>query len=179
MTINGKRRFLKVGQPSQHGVRLLRADSEKAVIEVDGKQQTVKLSTTIHSNYSAAKRREVAVSRGAGNGYYVSGKIAGQRISMLVDTGASLVAMNSEHAAQLGIDYRKNSKRGTITTASGIVEAYNFTLPKVSVSGITVRNVKATVIEGKFPHKVLLGMSYLQHVKMEKKAGSLVLSEKY
>ena len=50
------------------------------------------------------------------------------------------------------------------------------TLRSVSVGGIRVENVQATVLEGDFPSTILLGMTYLQHVDMEENNGVLSLS---
>jgi hypothetical protein len=35
------------------------------------------------------------------------------------------------------------------------------------------------VLDGAFPQKILLGMSYLRHVKMEESDGVLMLTSKY
>ena len=47
------------------------------------------------------------------------------------------------------------------------------------IGGIAVNNVEGMVLEGKFPEKVLLGMSYLRHVEMSEKGGVLMLLQKY
>ena len=49
-------------------------------------------------------------------------------------------------------------------------------LNSVSVGGIRVDNVEATVVESDFPATVLLGMSYVRHVKIEEQNGILSLS---
>jgi aspartyl protease family protein len=54
--------------------------------------------------------------------------------------------------------------------------AYSVTLQSVSVGGIQVDNVPATVLEGVFPGTVLLGMSYLRHVKLQEHNGILSLT---
>ena len=47
------------------------------------------------------------------------------------------------------------------------------------MGGITAHNVQAAVIEGDYPIDVLLGMSYLRHVRMRENAGVLLLERKY
>jgi aspartyl protease family protein len=44
------------------------------------------------------------------------------------------------------------------------------------VGGIEVENVLATVVEGNYPVTILLGMSYLKHVKLQEHNGVLTLS---
>ncbi len=178
LNIDGQRTLLKAGETGPQGVRLLRADSQRAVVVIGDEQRTLTLSTRIHSSYSKAPKREVALSKHGGHSYFVNGRINGRSVEMLVDTGATHIAMNSEHARQLGIDYESEGKKGGLSTASGVVQAWYLNLNSVSVAGITVHNVKASVSEGLFPSKVLLGMSYLNHVKLEEKGGLMYLQEK-
>ena len=94
---------------------------------------------------------------------------------MLVDTGANVVALNSAQAGTLGVDYSAGTT-ARVETASGMVNAWYVTLQSVDVGGIRVDNVEATVVEGDFPSTILLGMTYLRHVKMEETDGVLSLS---
>ena len=57
-----------------------------------------------------------------------------------------------------------------------MVAAWSVTLRSVDVGGIAVNNVPATVVEGNYPAMVLLGMTYLRHVKIEENQGILTLS---
>ena len=61
-------------------------------------------------------------------------------------------------------------------TASGSVPARLVNLQSVDVGGIRVDNVEATVVEGEFPSTILLGMTYLRHVRMQETGGVLSLS---
>ncbi|MGI9285941.1 MAG: retropepsin-like aspartic protease family protein [Pseudomonadales bacterium] len=179
LNIDGKRRLLKAGQTSPEGVRLLSAGPKQAHIEMNGKRHSLSLSKTISSDFSAPAKRQVLVNKSRHNAYYTSGTINGQTVKLLIDTGATSVAMNSKVAKRLGIDYLLHGKKGSVRTASGVTSAYYIKLNSVAVGGITVNNVAASVIEGDFPHEILLGMSYLSHVKMEEQQGVLSLQQKY
>ena len=179
LNIDGKRRLLKAGQISPEGVRLVGANPQQAQIEIDGKRHSLRLSKTISSAFAAPVKRRVAVHKTRNNAYYTSGTINGQTVKLLIDTGATSVAMNSKIAKRLGLDYLLHGKQGSVRTASGITKAYNITLKSVAVGGIAVKNVAAVVIEGSFPHEILLGMSYLSHVKMDENNGVLALQQKY
>ena len=61
-------------------------------------------------------------------------------------------------------------------TASGLTDAYQVTLNSVSVGGIRVDNVPAMVVSGDYPATVLLGMSFLRHVRIEENNGILSMS---
>lgn len=179
LNIDGKRRVLKAGQTSPEGVRLISASPRQAQVELHGKRLTLKLSKTINSGFSVPDKRRVSVNKSRRNAYYTPGTINGQTVNLLIDTGATSVAMNSKQARRLGIDYLLHGKKGSVRTASGIAPAYYIKLSSVAVGGIAVNNVAATVIEGKFPHAILLGMSYLNHVDMEERQGVLTLQQKY
>ncbi len=108
--------------------------------------------------------------------YITTAEINGRQIQVLVDTGASSVAMSETHANALGIDHYNGTPIRTVT-ASGEASARLVTLNSVSVGGIRVDNVRSAVVDGDFPQMVLLGMSFLQHVKMQDENGLLTISK--
>lgn len=178
LLVDGKQRMLKVGSRSPEGVLLVYADTKKATIEVDGKRHQLTLSKRIATQYERAPRSEVAIVRNATNQYITDANINGKRIKVLVDTGATAVALSSKDAKRLGIRYKKG-KPSQAVTASGVAKAYEVTLERISLGAITVRNVSAMVIEGGFPVQVLLGMSYLNHVNIREQGGTMYLQSKY
>lgn len=174
LKVNGKRKMLKAGQ-SFEGVTLVAARSESVTIEIQGKRQTLGLSRYIGSSYEEADSQAISLNRDTGNQYRTNVVIDGKSVLALVDTGATTVAMSGNQARALGIDYY-GGDLGRVSTASGLADAYSITLRSVSVGGITVNNVRASVVEGDYPSIVLLGMTYLRHVKMEEQDGVLTLS---
>ena len=119
-------------------------------------------------------RSVVTIVRDARLQYRTGAVINGRRAQVIVDTGANLVALSSTQARQMNIDY-SSGKPSRVQTASGTGEAYAITLDTVSIGGIKVRNVPATVVKGDYPDTILLGMSYLRHVSMQEKDGVLSL----
>ena len=177
LLIDGNQQLLKAGQTSPEGVGLIRADTRSAVIEVGGQRQTLGLSKRISANFQVPQKKTTVVHRDGNNQYLVTGAINGVNTEMLVDTGATAVAMSSTTAQSLGIDFRKEKNRGYARTASGTVTSYQVMLSSVSVGEITLYNVRAFVNEGDFPHVVLLGMSFLRHVEMRDTKGVLYLEQ--
>ncbi|MBN1379902.1 MAG: hypothetical protein JXA04_11790 [Gammaproteobacteria bacterium] len=57
LTVDGKQVFISLGQTKQ-GVRLVEADETHAVIEVDGRQQTLRLDKSIAKEYSSPDQYE-------------------------------------------------------------------------------------------------------------------------
>ena len=174
LKIDGERKMLKAGQ-SYKGVTLVSAYSRTATLEVDGKQHVVGLSRRIGADFQEPKEQVVNIRRDERLQYNTSILINGRTMPALVDTGANLVALSSKHAQALSIDY-KTGFQSQVETASGMVGAWLITLRSVSVGGIRVENVQATVVDGSFPTTILLGMSYLKHVEMKENNGVLSLS---
>ncbi len=179
LEIDGARRVLKVGDTSPEGVRLLAADSESALLEIDGRQQRMALGSQISGSYKAPQRVEVHVWPDTRGMYRMPGSINGQTVSFLVDTGATHVSMNAEQARRLGIDYRVHGERGMASTASDVVPVYRVNLERVQLGDITLRQVSAIVLEGTQPPDVLLGQSFLNRLEMRRESEAMVLKEKY
>ncbi len=175
LKIDGTSQLLKSGETSPRGVTLLRADSAKAVIEYEGSQRTLLLSDRISSTYEDPGSVTVSVQMNDRGQYVTTGSINGRPVRFLIDTGANIVAMNAGMAGELGIDFSQGRKVRT-ATASGSTMAVSVVLDSVIVGGITVRNVRAAVLEGDYPKDILLGMSFLRHVEIQKNAGLMVLT---
>jgi len=174
ITIDGARKTLKAGQ-SHAGVTLVSADAKAAVVEVNGVRQTLGLHQRITGAYREPSSRRVDIPRNARMQYRTTATINGRSTQVLVDTGANVVAMNANHAAALGVDFRAGQP-SRLETASNVIDAWTVTLQSIDVGGIRVDNVRATVTEGSFPSTILLGMTYLEHVEMRESNGVLSLS---
>ena len=178
LTVNGQQRLLRQGAVSPEGVKLITANSRTAVISVNGQQQTLTLSGQIRSQYSEASRHSVTIPLNSYGQYLTHGLINGQGAELLVDTGASVVAMSELQANQLGIEYATKGIPGFVETASAKVSSYQVTLDQVDIGGLKAYNVQAVVLLGELPSKILLGMSYLRNVELNEKQGMLNLLEK-
>jgi aspartyl protease family protein len=174
LMINGQRKMLRVGQ-SFDGVTVVVADPASATVEFDGRTEEVGLSKRITSNFQVLQERRHTIARDANRQYLTNAIINGRRVQVLVDTGANVVALSAAQANSLGIDFNAGEP-SRVETASGITSAYSITLQSVSVGGIKIENVQATVVAGDYPTTVLLGMSYLQHVKIQEHNGILSLT---
>jgi aspartyl protease family protein len=100
------------------------------------------------------------ISRSADGHYWAQADVEGRAVRMLVDTGASVVALTREDALRLGLRLTPTDFTQTVETASGPVMAAAIELDHVSVAGARVEDVRALVVEEGLPHS-LLGMSYL------------------
>jgi aspartyl protease family protein len=178
LRIDGQERLLKAGKTSPEGVRLVSADSKQAVVEFNGKQVVLHLSDRINSAYEEPTVRNVSVQINSMGQYITTGSINGRPVRFLIDTGANIVAMNSQIAASLGIDF-KSGQPMQLTTASGKVSSRAINLESVRVGDISATNVQAVVLEGQFPVDILLGMSFLKNVKITENAGLMLLQGQF
>lgn len=177
LMINGQRHTLRVGQ-SRDGVMLVATQAATATLEIDGRSETIGLSQRVGTLYHAPQDKVVTIARDSAMQYQTTAIINGRSVLVLVDTGANTVALSAAQARAMNIDY-SGGVPGKVETASGMSTGYEITLQSVVVGGIEVSSVPAMVIEGDYPATVLLGMTFLRHVKMQENNGILSLSRSH
>ncbi len=176
LIIDGEQVLLKKGK-EKFGVKLISATSKDALLEINGQRQRVGLSKQIGGQYRAPDKTIVRLTSQRGGHYWTRGQVNGRGVDFLVDTGASLIAMNISTARRLGIDYEKGERSG-ISTANGVVETRLVTLNKVTIGGITQYNVAASVSLNDALPVTLLGNSFLSRVNLRTDDGVLVMEAK-
>ena len=174
--IDGKQRLLRAGETSPEGVTLIEADSRRATLEIDGEREVYLLGDEIRTGFAAPEGRIVSIPMNTQGMFVVAGTINDQPVTFHVDTGATAVALSSQLAARLGIDYRRGTP-APVRTASGSTTAWFLDLDSVQVGEIRLENVRAGVLEGGSPVMPLLGMSFLGRVDMSKRSMLLELRQ--
>jgi aspartyl protease family protein len=154
------------------GVMLKSSSGRGAIVIIDGKEVKLGLNQSIAGNFKKPDRSKLKIYPDSSGMYYVKGRINGQSTRFLVDTGATFVTMSGNKARSLKIDFRKGTP-STAQTASAIVPVWQIRLDSVTIGGIKLTNIDATVIAGSRPVEVLLGNSFLQHTQLQK-AGSVL-----
>lgn len=177
--IDGKQRLLKVGETSPEGVKLIRSDSEHALLEIAGKREEFRLGADMHTSLAAPDVQRVQIARDNHGMFRTTGAINGIPVSFMVDTGATAIAMSAGMAERLGIAFRHDGEPTMVQTASGVVKAWRVMLKTVKVGEIERPLVAAAVIEADTGSEILLGMSFLSTVKLEKQNNLLVLEARY
>ena len=119
----------------------------------------------------------LTISRGDNGQFNVEAVIDGRRMELLVDTGASVIALREGDAARLGIHPAERDYTMSVSTANGNVRAAQIELNRVEVGSLTVRNVAALVLPDAALGQNLLGMSFLSRVRWEQRNGRLVLEQ--
>lgn len=106
-------------------------------------------------------------------GHFVaSGRINGEPVVFLVDTGATQVALSAQLAKRLHLDLRGQRH---IETASGVAQGQQVFLRRLQLGSLVLQDVPALVIDGMSDDRVLLGMSVLKHLEFTQRAGTLTL----
>jgi aspartyl protease family protein len=121
----------------------------------------------------AATGTEVVLVRNRAGHYVADGEINGERVTFLVDTGATTVALPLSLARRLGLAL---GAAVTVQTANGPKVAYQTRLASVRLGGIEQRDVAAIASDGMEGAGVLLGMSFLRHLDFSQRDGRLVLA---
>jgi aspartyl protease family protein len=118
----------------------------------------------------------VTVSADLRGHFVVHPTLDGRRVRMLVDTGASILALSHEDAQIAGVQVSPRDYTGRIATANGIVQAAPVRIGEVRIGDIVVRNVEGVVLPPGKLGTSLLGMSFLKRLGgFEIAQGRLVL----
>jgi aspartyl protease family protein len=124
-----------------------------------------------------ASSRTLSIPRDARGHFQTEGRIDGQRISFMVDTGASVVALNEKSAARFGLRPSRGDYNATVSTANGTIRAARTRLAMVELGGLVVRDVDAMVLPDEALSENLLGLSFLSKLKRFEYAGGKMLLE--
>lgn len=115
---------------------------------------------------------------GRGGHFQVNARAEGRHLTLLVDTGATLVAFTWESGLALNLVSPGAPPNMQVSTANGTVRAWRATLPRLEVEGLAVSGVEAMVMPPGALGVNLLGMSYLSRLRrFEFAQNSLVLEQ--
>jgi len=103
--------------------------------------------------------------------------INGHGIGVMIDTGATSVALRYEDAARLGLHAEPEEFVIPIATANGGTKAARAILQEIRIGNIRVRNVEALIVPAKALSTNLMGMSFLKRLTRVQIAGSKLLLE--
>lgn len=149
--------------------RLLESDQSRMV-------SAARLSPDDESIDQAYAR--VTLRAGRGGHFHADAHLNGLSMPVLIDTGASVVALTYDDGRRLGVIAPGDRWDMKVQTANGVARAKRVTLDSVRVGGIIVRNVAAVVTDEGAMTTNLLGMSFLNRLgRFEMRDGRLVMEE--
>ncbi len=178
LMVDGQRTSIRSGQISEQGIKLISSTTRSAVLEIDGKQKTYQMGTSVSANFTQREQITEQVIIDRYGMFRAHGSINGQSVRFLIDTGASSVAMSARDARKLGIQYRLDGIESTAQTASGTTKAWRIKLKSVRLGQLHEKNIWGMVVDGDYPRHVLLGMTFLNRMKVQKEGNKMILTRK-
>jgi aspartyl protease family protein len=121
--------------------------------------------------------RTTSIPRGANGHFETTAAVDDRRISFMVDTGASVIALRQEEALRLGIRPAQRDYTTKVATANGVIFAAPIELNRVDVGGVVVHHVAALVLPDEALAQNLLGMSFLSRIHWQYQGGRLILEQ--
>jgi aspartyl protease family protein len=109
-----------------------------------------------------APARETRLERMENGHFYADPSINGQPVHVVIDTGASFVALTKADAQRIGIPFSESEFDVVGTGASGPVRGKLIELERIDLDGKEVRRVRGAVLEGL--DISLLGQTYLSRI---------------
>ena len=165
-----------VGSQIDTDSKLTAADDQAATFKIHGKTLVIPIGS--HINRVAPGAGSSITMQADSQGHYITmGQINGGSIRMLVDTGATMIALPAADAVRLGIDYRRGQP-GFVNTANGSAAVYRVKLESVRIGDLQLSQVDATVQESGLPF-ALLGMSFLSRTDINRSGSQMTLTKRY
>lgn len=126
----------------------------------------------VYSRAGSDGTTEVRLAQNRAGHYVATGRINGQPVVFLLDTGATSVSVPEGLARRLGL---RRGQAGLARTANGTVTTYATRLESVELGDIGMRGVEAHINPGMGGDEVLLGMSFLRFLEFSQRDGVLTL----
>jgi aspartyl protease family protein len=183
--MGGKALLLVDGRPPKSvapgetylGVKLVSAANEEAVVEIAGKRATLRMGESPVSVKGKGAGSKIVLTADSQGHFMGPGKINGQAMQFMVDTGATTVALGVNDAERMGIAY-KNGEQIRLSTANGNSVGWRIRLQSVRIGDVELPGVEAVVTPASMPY-VLLGNSFLTQFQMSRINDQMVLERRY
>ena len=117
---------------------------------------------------------ELTLERNRAGHYVAEGEINGKRVTFLLDTGATWVAVPLALGRELGL---RRGAAVTLQTANGAATGYQTRLDRVRLGPLELTDVGAVMADGLDADVVLLGMSFLKRVEFTQRGDQLILRQ--
>jgi aspartyl protease family protein len=124
-------------------------------------------------SFNELGQQEVVLDMNRYGHYIASGTINNHNVDFLLDTGATLVAIPEHIANKLNLI---KGRKFLSQTANGTSTSYTTTLDKLSLGGLVMTHVPASISTGMEFDEILLGMSFLKHLQLTQSARQLTIT---
>ncbi len=122
--------------------------------------------------------RSVTLTASRNGHFFARAYINGRPIAVMVDTGATKIALTYEDAERLGLRPHGSDFTLTTRTANGIARAAPVTLDDVRIGDVEVSDLRGSIAERGKLHITLLGMEFIRKLeRFELRGRELILVE--
>ena len=119
-------------------------------------------------------QKEVVLQSSTHGHYVATGKINNEKVTFLVDTGASYVSVPEKVANKIGLE---KGAPMLVSTANGQVTVYSTSLDTVSIGDIVLQDIKADINPHMDGDEILLGMSFLRYLSVTHQGEQLTIRQ--
>jgi aspartyl protease family protein len=119
-------------------------------------------------------QKEIVLQRNSYGHYVSNGTINGHRVTFLLDTGASDIAIPEATANRIEL---KKGRSMIVKTANGNARAYRTRLASVALGEIKLYDLNATILPNITGGEILLGMNFLKHFEITQKGKTLTIKQ--
>ena len=116
--------------------------------------------------------QEIVLKRSSNGHYVFDGEINRQRVTFLVDTGATMTAIPARLQQPLGL---RAGPATSVSTANGVTTAYLTRLEQMALGDIELFDVNASIVQGMEIDEVLLGKNVLRHFELVQRDNQLII----
>ncbi len=165
---------------SHKRVKVLSTQGDQAVVEIDGKRQTLRVGdapASVGGGPAPTRGSRIVLTASGGGHFFTQGTINNKQVQFVVDTGATQVAMGAGQAERLGIEYRKGQML-MASTANGNIPMWRVRLASVRIGDVEVYDVEGSVLASNMPY-VLLGNSFLSRFQLTRDNSQMVLERRF
>ena len=183
--MGGKALLLVDGKPPKSvapgethlGVKVISVAADEALVEINGKRATLRLGESPVSVKGKSSGNKIVLVADSQGHFIGPGRINGQSMQFVVDTGATVVSLGMNDADRMGINY-KNGEPVRMSTANGNSNGWRIRLSSVRIGDVELSGVEAVVTPSSMPY-VLLGNSFLTQFQMTRINDQMVLERRY
>ena len=128
----------------------------------------------LQGRVSEGGAREVVLDRNRGGHYVAPGRINGEPVTFIIDTGASDVSIPAHLGEELGLQPGASL---VYRTANGRIQAHATRIETLTLGPLELHDVRASLNPAMGERDVLLGMSALESLELEQRQGRLTLRQ--
>lgn len=120
--------------------------------------------------------REMRIPMARDGHFWVRARVGGTEQRLLVDSGATVTALSSDVAREMGLKVETPVFPVVLKTANGSIEARTATIPELRIGNVVARDL-SVVVSPAFGDMSVVGMNFLSRLKSWRVEGRTLILE--